>query len=62
MKKLSHDEWQAIVQKEASLLNEYLNGATSASDHYSASMKKLEEIKKGGTTCLGCTLGRSLPH
>ena len=62
MKKLTHDEWQAIVQKEASLLNEYLNGASSNSDHYSDKMKKLEEIKKGGSQCLGCTLGRSLPH
>ena len=62
MKKLSHDEWQAIVKKEADLLNAYLNGATRTSDHYSNSMKELEEIKKGGTACLGCTLGRSLPH
>jgi len=62
MKKLTHDEWQAVVKKEASLLQEYLNGATSDSNHYDKNMAKLEQLKKGGSTCLDCTLGRSLPH
>ena len=61
MKKLTHDEWQAVVKKEASLLQEYLNGVTSTRD-YEFDMTKLEQLKKGGSTCLDCTLGRSLPH
>jgi len=61
MKRLTHKEWQAVVKKEENLLQEYLNGATSEVDH-KATIARLERLKKGGSTCLDCTLGRNLPH
>ena len=62
MKTLTHNEWQAIIKKEEDLLNEYLNGETSNSQKYLDSVEELAKIKTGGTSCLGCTLGKSLPH
>jgi len=71
MKKLSHDEWQAVVKKEKDLLKEHLNrvtsprqssGKTTAMNALKKELEELEKLKKGGSTCLDCTLGRSLPH
>jgi len=61
MKRLTHKEWQAVVKKEQDLLQEYLNGATSEAD-YKTTIARLERLKKEGSTCLDCTLDRSLPH
>ena len=61
MKTLTHNEWQAVIKKEEVLLQEHLNGATSEEEHLKT-IARLERLKKGGTTCLDCTLGRNLPH
>ena len=63
MKKLTHDEWQLLVKKEKELLKERLETIGEPENNkYEAAISELEKIKKGGSTCLDCTLGRSLPH
>ena len=64
MKRLNHEEYQLVVNEEVHLLKEHLQVARGkpGNTDYLAKVAELEELKAGGTTCLGCTLGKSLPH
>jgi hypothetical protein len=60
-KKLTHDEWQLVLKRERELLQELIVTSKKPED-VTALQLEFAQLKKGGSTCLDCTLGRSLPH
>lgn len=63
MKRLTHAEWQLLVAEEEQLLRDHLVTIRKhGKSQYKDQLKQIQEIKEGGSSCLGCTLGQSLPH
>jgi len=64
MRLLSHDEYQAILKKELELMEDYLRDPSEPLDQTAIGnqLNNLQQVKEGGSKCLDCTLGKSLPH
>ena len=60
---LTHAEYQSILRKKQTLLEEYLQDLSPASKaQYEAHLADLNDLLEKGTSCLDCTLDKNSQH